>query len=82
MYTLQEYTYNNIFVTSLMSGLIGKKSQRKDLVALKVMGILSTYVDLIMTQLCPERGRIEQLIHHYQEKVPVCVEYCIAIDKK
>ncbi|KAG8190625.1 hypothetical protein JTE90_017889 [Oedothorax gibbosus] len=65
-----------------VSGLIGKKSQRKDLVAMKVTGILGTYVDLIMTQLCPERGRIEQLMHHYQEKVPVCVEYCIAIDKK
>ncbi|GFT81859.1 vacuolar protein sorting-associated protein 8 homolog [Nephila pilipes] len=65
-----------------VSGLIGKKSQRKELVAIKILDILSTYVDLIMTQLCPERGRIEQLLHHYQEKVPTCVEYCIAVDKK
>uniref|UniRef100_A0A2L2YDL3 Vacuolar protein sorting-associated protein 8-like protein n=1 Tax=Parasteatoda tepidariorum TaxID=114398 RepID=A0A2L2YDL3_PARTP len=65
-----------------VSGLIGKKSQRKDLVAFKMLDILSIYVDLIMTQLCPERGKIEQLIHHYQEKIPLCVEYCVRVNKK
>lgn len=63
-------------------GLVGKKKQRREQVALKVLDVLSTYVELIMTHLSPERGRIELLIHHYQEKIPVCVDYCIAVEKK
>ncbi|KFM79086.1 Vacuolar protein sorting-associated protein 8-like protein, partial [Stegodyphus mimosarum] len=65
-----------------VSGLIGKKSQRRELVATKIIEILSIYVDQIMTQLCPERGRIELLMHHYQEKVPICVDYCIAVERR
>lgn len=71
-----------IIIIYFLLGLVGKKSQRKELVAYKVLDILSIYVDLIMTQLCPERGKIEQLIHHYQEKIPLCVEYCIRVNKK
>ena len=69
-------------ISAFVLGLVGKKNQRKEQVALKVLEVLSTYVELIMTQLSPERGRIELLIHHYQEKIPVCVDYCIAVDKK
>lgn len=65
-----------------VTGLIGKKPQRQEQVGNKMLDILSTYADQIMTQLCPEHGRIELLIHHYQTHVPVCVEYCIAINKR
>lgn len=65
-----------------VTGLVGKKTQRREQVAIKVLDILGIYVDMIMTQLSPERGKIELLIHHYQEKIPVCVDYCIAVEKK
>ncbi|XP_067145381.1 vacuolar protein sorting-associated protein 8 homolog isoform X3 [Centruroides vittatus] len=65
-----------------VAGLLGKKHQRQEQVANKILEVLGTYADQIMTQLCPEHGKIELLIQHYQMHVPLCVQYCIAINQR
>ncbi|XP_076368429.1 vacuolar protein sorting 8 isoform X2 [Tachypleus tridentatus] len=62
-------------------GLTGKKSQRKEEVSRKMVDVLEKYVDMAMTQLCPEWGKIEVLVAHYREVVPLCVDYCLALKR-
>ncbi|XP_077997967.1 vacuolar protein sorting-associated protein 8 homolog isoform X1 [Glandiceps talaboti] len=62
-------------------GLIGGQYKRRKAVADKILDLLFTYVDLSLTQQCPERGTIEVLEHHFQEVVPLCVEYCLTLQK-
>ncbi|XP_070570211.1 vacuolar protein sorting-associated protein 8 homolog isoform X2 [Ptychodera flava] len=62
-------------------GLIGSQQKRKAVVADKILDLLFTFVDLSMTQHCPERGTIEVLERHFQEVVPICVDYCLTLDR-
>ena len=39
------------------------------------------YFDLAMTQFCPGKGKIEELEDYYQSIVPVCVDYCLHLDR-
>ena len=45
------------------------------------MGGVIQYVDLAMTQFCPGKGLIEELEDYYQSIVPVCVDYCLHLDR-
>lgn len=65
-----------------VTGISGKRPQRQQLVAAKMSDLLEAYVDVIMTQLCPERGRVEHLVQHYRETVPRVVYFCLAIRKR
>ncbi|KAL4217419.1 Vacuolar protein sorting-associated protein 8 [Mactra antiquata] len=62
-------------------GLSGPSLKKKEVVADLMLDILFQYVDLSMTQYCPEKGKIEELEDYYQVIVPVCVEYCLHLDR-
>ncbi|KAL8564238.1 hypothetical protein ACOMHN_050849 [Nucella lapillus] len=62
-------------------GLPVSHSKRTQLVSQLMMDILFDFVDLSMTKLCPEKGKIEELEDYYQEIVPVCVDYCLHLKK-
>ncbi|KAK7507486.1 hypothetical protein BaRGS_00001421 [Batillaria attramentaria] len=62
-------------------GLPSSHSKRTQVVSQLMMDILFEFVDLSMTKLCPEKGRIEELEDYYQEIVPVCVDYCLHLKK-
>nr|XP_006819234.1 PREDICTED: vacuolar protein sorting-associated protein 8 homolog [Saccoglossus kowalevskii] len=62
-------------------GLIGSQQKRKAAVADKILELLFTFVDLSLTQNCPGRGKIDVLEKHFQEVVPVCVEYCLVLGR-
>ncbi|XP_041374342.1 vacuolar protein sorting-associated protein 8 homolog isoform X2 [Gigantopelta aegis] len=62
-------------------GLTGSQRMRKEIVANLILDLLFDYVDLSMTKLCPEKGRIEELEEYYMEIVPVCVDYCLLLDR-
>ena len=47
----------------------------------QMLEILFQYVDLTMGQLCPGKGKIEELEDYYQSIVPVCVDYCLHLDR-
>ena len=46
-----------------------------------MVGGVFQYVDLAMTQFCPGKGKIEELEDYYQSIVPVCVDYCLHLDR-
>ncbi|PVD38848.1 hypothetical protein C0Q70_01472 [Pomacea canaliculata] len=62
-------------------GLPSSHSQRAQIVSHQIIDILFEFVDLSMTKLCPDKGRIEELEDYYQEIVPVCVDYCLHLKK-
>ncbi|XP_070185455.1 vacuolar protein sorting-associated protein 8 homolog isoform X3 [Littorina saxatilis] len=74
-------------------GLPSSHSKRSQVVSQLMMDILFDFVDLSMTKLCPEKGKIEELEDYYQgsplnragvyfsEIVPVCVDYCLDLKK-
>ncbi|XP_071103447.1 vacuolar protein sorting-associated protein 8 homolog [Haliotis cracherodii] len=62
-------------------GLTGPQKQRKDIIAHLMLDLLFNYVDLSMTRLCPEKGKIEELEEYYQEIVPVCVDYSLHLQR-
>ncbi|XP_052813444.1 vacuolar protein sorting-associated protein 8 homolog isoform X3 [Mya arenaria] len=62
-------------------GLSGPSQKKKEIVADLMLDLLFEYVDLSMTQLCPDKGKIEELEEYYMNIVPVCVEYCLHLNK-
>ncbi|XP_067930193.1 vacuolar protein sorting-associated protein 8 homolog [Watersipora subatra] len=62
-------------------GLSSNPEKRQKVVANKMLDILYTYIDLSMTKLCPEFGNIDELIKHYENVVPICVEYCLRLER-
>ncbi|GAB1606858.1 vacuolar protein sorting-associated protein 8 homolog isoform X3 [Argonauta hians] len=61
-------------------GLIGSSKKRKSIVKDLMLNLLFEFVDLSMTQFCPEKGKIETLEDYYQGIVPVCVDYCLCLE--
>lgn len=61
-------------------GLVGSKTDKRLIVSNKIVDILNLYVDVGLTKMCPEKGKIEVLFNFYKQMIPVCVEYCLAID--
>ena len=45
-----------------------------------MLDILLDYVDISMTKNSPSSGKLEELEKYYQDVVPVCVDYCLALD--
>jgi len=47
-------------------GLTSSIDKRHELIAARIMDILTEYVDLAMTKLCPSHGKMEELQAYYQ----------------
>ena len=45
-----------------------------------MLDLLLDYVDVAMTKNSPTHGKVEELEKYYQDVVPVCVDYCLALD--
>ena len=52
-------------------GLSGSVQRRKELVAERIMQLLSQYVTLSMTKLCPSHGKLEELETYFQVGCPL-----------
>ncbi|XP_033098288.1 vacuolar protein sorting-associated protein 8 homolog [Anneissia japonica] len=61
-------------------GLVGKQ-KRKQILVDKIMDVLYNFVDISMTQNCPQSGGTFLLTEHFQAVVPVCVEHCLKLGK-
>ncbi|XP_069107470.1 vacuolar protein sorting-associated protein 8 homolog isoform X1 [Argopecten irradians] len=62
-------------------GLVGSHRKKQEMVSHLMLDLLFEFVDLSMTMLCPEQGKIEELEEHYQGIVPICVDYCLHLNK-
>ena len=45
-----------------------------------MLDLLLEYVDVAMTKHSPKHGKVEELEKYYQDVVPVCVDYCLALN--
>ncbi|XP_032880478.1 vacuolar protein sorting-associated protein 8 homolog isoform X4 [Amblyraja radiata] len=61
-------------------GLFGDQSKRKGVVADRMVEILLQYVDRALKK-CPEQGKIQVMEQHFQEMVPVMVDYCLLLER-
>ncbi|XP_078459941.1 vacuolar protein sorting-associated protein 8 homolog [Lampetra planeri] len=61
-------------------GLPVNIAKRKSLVADKMTDILMQYVMISMKK-CPEPGKTQALEKHFQEVVPMCIEYCLLLGR-
>lgn len=61
-------------------GLFGDPVKRKGVVADKMVEILFQYVDRSLKK-CPEQGKIQVLEQHFQDMVPVVVDYCLHLQR-
>ncbi|XP_077969847.1 vacuolar protein sorting-associated protein 8 homolog [Styela clava] len=62
-------------------GLPVDQEKRRQLVSEMILDILIEYVDLSMTKLCPDNGKLEVLIAFFKDVVPVCVDHCLHINR-
>ncbi|KAL5005898.1 hypothetical protein ScPMuIL_017056 [Solemya velum] len=62
-------------------GLVGSSNKKRSIVSNLMLDLLFQYVDLSMTSLCPEQGKIEALEEYYQSIVPVCVDYTLLLNR-
>ncbi len=42
--------------------------------------MLLQYVDVAVTKNSPKHGKVQELEKYYQDVVPTCVDYCLALD--
>uniref|UniRef100_A0A3B1KEN4 Vacuolar protein sorting-associated protein 8 homolog n=1 Tax=Astyanax mexicanus TaxID=7994 RepID=A0A3B1KEN4_ASTMX len=61
-------------------GLFGDPVKRKGVVADKMVEILFQYVDRSLKK-CPEQGKIQVLEQHFQDMVPIMVDYCLHLQR-
>ncbi|XP_068101134.1 vacuolar protein sorting-associated protein 8 homolog isoform X2 [Hyperolius riggenbachi] len=61
-------------------GLSGDPKKRKSVVADKIVEILLQYTDKALRK-CPEQGKIQVMEQHFQDTVPVVVEYCLLLQR-
>ncbi|KAK3511150.1 hypothetical protein QTP70_032158 [Hemibagrus guttatus] len=61
-------------------GLFGDPAKRKGVVADKMVEILFQYVDRSLKK-CPEQGKIQLLEQHFQDMIPVAVDYCLLLQR-
>nr|XP_002121576.1 vacuolar protein sorting-associated protein 8 homolog [Ciona intestinalis] len=62
-------------------GLPADPEQQKNLVSDVLLDVLVEFVDLSMTKLCPDSGKLQVLISFYRNVVPVCVNHCLHIGR-
>uniref|UniRef100_A0A286XK40 Vacuolar protein sorting-associated protein 8 homolog n=1 Tax=Cavia porcellus TaxID=10141 RepID=A0A286XK40_CAVPO len=62
-------------------GLSGDVSKRKAVVADRMVEILFHYADRALRK-CPEQGKIQVMEQHFQDTVPVIVDYCLLLQRK
>ncbi|XP_045063331.1 vacuolar protein sorting-associated protein 8 homolog isoform X3 [Coregonus clupeaformis] len=61
-------------------GLFGDPAKRKGVVADKMLEILFQYVERSVKK-CPEHGKIQVMEQHFQDMVPVVVDYCLLLQR-
>ncbi|XP_053532387.1 vacuolar protein sorting-associated protein 8 homolog isoform X5 [Ictalurus punctatus] len=61
-------------------GLFGDPAKRKGVVADKMVEILFQYVERSLKK-CPEQGKIQLLEQHFQDMIPVMVDYCLLLQR-
>ncbi|KAJ6669149.1 hypothetical protein lerEdw1_007958 [Lerista edwardsae] len=61
-------------------GLTGDEHKRKAVVADRLVEILIHYADRTMRK-CPDQGKIQVMEQHFQDMVPVIVDYCLLLQR-
>ncbi|KAJ8255316.1 hypothetical protein GJAV_G00203490 [Gymnothorax javanicus] len=61
-------------------GLFGDPMKRKGVVADKMVEILLQYADRSLKK-CPEQGKIQVMEQHFQDMIPVMVDYCLLLQR-
>uniref|UniRef100_A0A8D1AKC3 Vacuolar protein sorting-associated protein 8 homolog n=1 Tax=Sus scrofa TaxID=9823 RepID=A0A8D1AKC3_PIG len=62
-------------------GLSGDATKRKAIVADRMVEILFHYADRALKK-CPDQGKIQVMEQHFQDMVPVIVDYCLLLQRK
>ncbi|XP_027440411.1 vacuolar protein sorting-associated protein 8 homolog isoform X6 [Zalophus californianus] len=62
-------------------GLSGDAGKRKAVVADRMVEILFHYADRALKK-CPDQGKIQVMEQHFQDMVPVIVDYCLLLERK
>uniref|UniRef100_A0A2K5PB67 Vacuolar protein sorting-associated protein 8 homolog n=1 Tax=Cebus imitator TaxID=2715852 RepID=A0A2K5PB67_CEBIM len=62
-------------------GLSGDVSKRKAIVSDRMVEILFHYADRALKK-CPDQGKIQVMEQHFQDMVPVIVDYCLLLQRK
>uniref|UniRef100_A0A3Q1C4G5 RING-type domain-containing protein n=1 Tax=Amphiprion ocellaris TaxID=80972 RepID=A0A3Q1C4G5_AMPOC len=61
-------------------GLFGDPLKRKGVVSDKMVEILFQFTEYALKK-CPEQGKIQVMEQHFQDVVPVLVEYCLLLQR-
>ncbi|XP_063067910.1 vacuolar protein sorting-associated protein 8 homolog [Engraulis encrasicolus] len=61
-------------------GLFGEPAKRKGVVADKMVEILLQYAERSLKK-CPEQGKIQVMEQHFQDVVPVLLDYCLLLQR-
>uniref|UniRef100_A0A8C9MQE5 Vacuolar protein sorting-associated protein 8 homolog n=1 Tax=Serinus canaria TaxID=9135 RepID=A0A8C9MQE5_SERCA len=61
-------------------GLTGDTSKRKAVIADRMVEILLHYTDRTLKK-CPDQGKIQIMEQHFQDVVPVIVDYCLLLQR-
>ncbi|KAF4795304.1 Vacuolar protein sorting-associated protein 8 like protein [Turdus rufiventris] len=61
-------------------GLTGDTSKRKAVIADRMVEILLHYTDRTLKK-CPDQGKIQVMEQHFQDVVPVIVDYCLLLQR-
>ncbi|KAM4615181.1 vacuolar protein sorting-associated protein 8 homolog isoform 2-T2 [Polymixia lowei] len=61
-------------------GLFGDPAKRKGVVADKMVEILFQFAERSLKK-CPEHGKIQVMEQHFQDVVPVMVDYCLLLQR-
>uniref|UniRef100_A0A6I8QVK8 VPS8, CORVET complex subunit n=1 Tax=Xenopus tropicalis TaxID=8364 RepID=A0A6I8QVK8_XENTR len=61
-------------------GLSGDPKKRKSVVADKIVEILLQYTEKALRK-CPEQGKIQVMEQHFQDTVPLMVDYCLLLQR-
>uniref|UniRef100_A0A4W3IW36 VPS8 subunit of CORVET complex n=1 Tax=Callorhinchus milii TaxID=7868 RepID=A0A4W3IW36_CALMI len=61
-------------------GLFGDQSKRQGVIADRMVEILIQFADRALRK-CPDQGKIQVMEQHFQDMVPVMVDYCLLLDR-
>uniref|UniRef100_A0A8C6IZ79 Vacuolar protein sorting-associated protein 8 homolog n=1 Tax=Melopsittacus undulatus TaxID=13146 RepID=A0A8C6IZ79_MELUD len=61
-------------------GLSGDTSKRKAVIADRMVEVLLHYADRTLKK-CPDQGKIQVMEQHFQDVVPVIVDYCLLLQR-
>uniref|UniRef100_A0A8D2NZQ2 Vacuolar protein sorting-associated protein 8 homolog n=1 Tax=Zosterops lateralis melanops TaxID=1220523 RepID=A0A8D2NZQ2_ZOSLA len=61
-------------------GLTGDTNKRKAVIADRMVEILLHYTDRALKK-CPDQGKIQVMEQHFQDVVPVIVDYCLLLQR-